>query len=548
MRFHVPENPRRVRVAAAWVLWLAAMSLSGLNAPAQISTGIGTTQQQSRTVRGRVVNALTGVGIARALVNLNTRQLLTDAQGRFEFPQVTDDRANVLATRPGFSSSADSSMPNRQQIIANLDQPILVRLYPDAVVTGFVTGSDGLPLAGLQVLLRRLNLSGQGQRWINTDFATTNSRGEYRIQTGGGRFRLNLNYMSRMRETGLAVSPVSYPESSGGGPGSYFALGPGEERHVDLRPRTGDAYPVQLKVDLPDARSGLRFTVTSSDGNTFQPGFATNSSPGEYLLTLPSGNYTVHAHADTREDSFAGSARVTVAGHAVNGVALHLAPATSLPVEIRVDQITNPISSQPVNALSGSSATVDARQLNLSLRDERDDGPDIFNPDQQLRQLPDKSYEFRLQPGRYRLQGSSFSPWYVLSATYGTSDLLTGDIVVGPGAGGQVIRLAVSNQRGRVKGHVSLPESVAGAWIYLLPQQPSLASPLPIYTAPDGSFVAWLPIGSYEVIAVDQQLEEDLADRGVFPRLGLSGKPVAVAADTEVPLEVDLGHAKVASR
>ena len=53
------------------------------------------------------------------------------------------------------------------------------------------------------------------------------------------------------------------------------------------------------------------------------------------------------------------------------------------------------------------------------------------------------------------MQGRDTGLWYIKSATYGASDLLQQELVVVPGAGGTLIRIAVSNQTGALQGVVN---------------------------------------------------------------------------------------------
>ena len=162
--------------------------------------GQGEIAATSQTLHGRVVNAISGVGIARALVTANARSLLTDSQGRFEFAQFMDTSANVTAQRPGFSAGTGLAAHGGPTRVTDLQSSIIVRLYPDAVVTGAVTGTDGLGLGQVEVLLRQLN-PGQGPHWLIAGTAMTNDRGEYRLQAPAGTFRLSVVYQARMRSS-----------------------------------------------------------------------------------------------------------------------------------------------------------------------------------------------------------------------------------------------------------------------------------------------------------------------------------------------------------
>ncbi len=76
-----------------------------------IGTGSGLTPGATTvapgTVQGQVINAATGAAVARALVRMNNRAVLTDAEGKFRFDRNTDSNANVMVTKPGFWATTE---------------------------------------------------------------------------------------------------------------------------------------------------------------------------------------------------------------------------------------------------------------------------------------------------------------------------------------------------------------------------------------------------------------------------------------------------------
>ena len=162
-----------------------------------------------------------------------------------------------------------------------------------------------------------------------------------------------------------------------------------------------------------------------------------------------------------------------------------------------------------------------------------------------------KDYEFRLEPGRYRLTAGYQGLWYVTSATSGTTDLMINDLVVGQASGATPIRIQVSNLYGTVHGKVAFSEKLSMAWVYLIPEAPSISAGMPIPVRPDGSgtgsFTMRAPVGKYIAIALSQQLLDDLRDPELRARLPASAKEVEVGtADT--PLNLDISVLKAVAR
>ena len=100
-----------------------------------------------------MVNSATGEPIPRALVQLMgplQRSDLTDSQGSFRFEGVPEGRAMFMARKPGFFSSEELSRggggPRAPMMITADVSSLVLKLTPEGIVTGIVTGDDGEPL------------------------------------------------------------------------------------------------------------------------------------------------------------------------------------------------------------------------------------------------------------------------------------------------------------------------------------------------------------------------------------------------------------------
>ena len=60
-------------------------------------------------IAGRVVNARGGGPVARALVQVGDRAVLTDSEGRFRFEQPGQSTLSLRVTKPGFSTNPEQA-------------------------------------------------------------------------------------------------------------------------------------------------------------------------------------------------------------------------------------------------------------------------------------------------------------------------------------------------------------------------------------------------------------------------------------------------------
>lgn len=504
----------------------------------------------TRTIRGRVINALDGTAIPRALVALNNRSMLTDSQGRFEFQGVTDQQAYVTLTRPGFSQTTDSSMGFERERIPNLDATLELKMYPNVTITGMVTGRDGLPLTRVPVSLRRAVFEQDGWRWLTTRSTQTDLHGEYRFRERPGRFQVSTGYVPRSVDTGEAVLPVTVPAQSGGTLGGYFEAAAGEEKRIDLRPRSGPGYTVRVRIDGTDAPRSLQLTAQTAAGDTFQVPFTGQSSPDGGQLSLPAGSYTLTARFQTREDSLEGSARVVVTGKQSEPTTIHLTPAAVFPVELAISA-----SAAEAQAGGASSATTvsanfqqpDLRIFNLRLHNLTSSqlplGQDIG-----LRQTEAHTYEFRVPPGRYRLQAMAPGGWYVESAQMGVTNLMTSEIVVSAGSAGSPIRIVSNNSLATLNLTVRMPVETGTAFAYVVPRSPTISPIMPLSVLSIGTGAVQMtsryPVGSYQVFAVDHRIEDDLRDPEILAKISTGIRTIDLTPASTTAITLDLAQEK----
>src|SRR5262250_457839 len=149
--------------------------------PAQLS-------QDARTysVRGMVVNSATGDGIRGALVQTSLggqRARLTGPDGRFEFDNVPGGQAWFNVQKPGYFAPQQITPWARQPTLTvGPDTPSMtLKLVPEGLIHGRISGDNGEPLESLQVYLLSERI--EFGRKVHSDqrVLPTNDDGEFRF-------------------------------------------------------------------------------------------------------------------------------------------------------------------------------------------------------------------------------------------------------------------------------------------------------------------------------------------------------------------------------
>lgn len=511
-------------------------------------------------VTGVVVNASTGSGIARALVQLGGRAMLTDHDGKFEFDDFTETHATLRVTKPGYYFSLEPMNDGTRMLSsAEWSSPMTLQLYPEALLTGTVTGPDGSPLRGVPVNAMRSIFDENGNRWMPVArIANTNIRGEFRIAVPAGEYKLRTYYSQRREDDGNVIMPLIFPVISSTTASNMIEVSGGEEQHFNLHPLVGPAHTVWLSVESSDPGMPM-IQVHAADGGTFQIG-AQMGAGNLYRVELPNGSYTLTATKYSPDGQQVAETNVTVAGHDVSGAVLRFETAPTVPLDIHVDSTTSD---------NGSGAALpNPYVLGLVLQNESQDfDMRMFGPTQK-----DGEFGFRVPgPGSYRLKArNNGSPWYVESATYGDRDLLRQDMVIAPGGGGLPIEVTVSNQTGTLIGTVSVHGVPGRSWIYLIATTPSLTPVVRVQSSGNnrvslggissgsgraftmglasreyqasgfaGAYMTHLAPGSYQAIAFEQRHEADFSNPETLAPYASHVRTITINAGDKATLDLD---------
>lgn len=513
------------------LLWLLGVVVV---VPAQVQNSSESSDSTNPvTISGRVVNASTGTPIARALVRLNDRAILTGYDGKFEFDQVTDASGNLQVSKPGFYASIEPGGSSgfylkTSQVTTSLE----LRLYPEAIFTGTVTAPDGDPLPNILVSARRSMFNGSGHVWVPVAQIQTDSHGRFRLPVQSGDYKLVSMYVPHMDGADKAVLPVIVPSGTSSETSGLLHIRSGEEQHFDLHPTTSRAYTVTASFDSDTERSFPRITAHSSNGSiiSLPVHFSHNEDSGTVQVELPSGTYTLNASVRSPEGVEEGETTVTVSDHDVSGVAFHLAPVPILPVELQIDEAATSDNSQP-----------NLVQFGLMLESDQVDLDNFSFPVPLIRSR-DGGMAFTVAPGSYHLRShNGGGAWYIESATYGTSDLLQQEMVVAPGAGGIPIRITVSNQAGSLQGTCKLNGVATGCWVYLIPTTPSATTVFTERGNEQGVYsYTHLPPGSYQAIAFEQMHSADYGDPAALTLFATHVRAVTINTGEKPTLDLDI--------
>jgi hypothetical protein len=514
------------------------------------SSGGGLSPQASNpnSLSGVVVNSITGQPISRALVQIGEHAALTGHDGRFEFENVTEGAGAPTVSKPGYFPK-DNGVPPQ-------NQPIVLELIPEAIVSGTITDANGQPIQDLRIQLKMLQPRIGLSHWQQIQSTTTNVEGEFRFAgLEAGKYSLATSFhVEGLPEAASSVAfvPTIYPPLQGDGSSGALTLKPGDHIEAQLDPPVEKLYAVTGIVSGPPAR-GAGFQVETGDGEMVNPPTRFNRESGTFRMMLPSGSYRLILHSAVEGAQLIGIQEISV-GHApLEGVTVNLSPQASIPVEVEF---------QAVDTGSQDTKDTDPRLVNLFLQDNDSAGPMRIFSTLQKRVIDEQVNDSgpmvirNIEPGRYELQADPPPPWYLASASCGNVDLMRDPLVIGVGIAPCTIHAVLHNDCASLKWSIAPPAvadasdhqggtgrvSVIAIPLGNLTQSAKFAGsqrPATAGSPAQGSFEHLAP-GRYLIIALQHLQELPYRDAAALERYLPRGKEVTLTANAKSEVQLDM--------
>ena len=523
------------------------------------------------TVRGRVVNKVTGEPIGHALVTTagDEYATMTNDRGEFEFamteresetnsPGVAGNGVVLRTGGPGARSSAlqakrpgflDSRWTNERMVETSTG--VTIYLVPEAMIVGrvIVPGTDGEVRIRCELYQRQIRE--REEKWEPAGTFMTWANGEFRFSgLHAGTYRLITH--EQMDQDSLAAGPgaemfgyppIYYPNTTDFSLASAITVKAGETAHANVTVERHAYYPVKIPV-VNSAMVPMQVTVYPM--GHWGPGWALGYNPMERTIAglLPDGNYTVELEAFAGTTGSTGITNFAVKGGPSEGAPVRMVENATVTVNVRPNFPT-----APINDNGGYTGPGDVRLLDtyVTLKAMADSAAG----QRDVRTRPVEGSDNRtllaenVRPGKYGVRAFSRTG-YVASIESGGVDLLKQPLVVGMGGSVPPIEVTLRDDGAEVSGTLEETEGnvVAGGgnprFVFLLPvgrggwQQP------PSTVTQNGTFTLQnVPPGDYVALAYAGGPQDlGFGDEESVKRLESQGQAVHVEAGEKVSVKV----------
>lgn len=518
------------------------------------------------TLRGTVVNSVTGEAIPGALVQLyseSQRSLLTGSDGKFLFERVPAGQVNVTVQKPGFfaSNSLPSAIPKLSPIVTvGPDAPSAVlKLVPEGLIYGRISGDNGEPLEDFPVRLlseRVVNGKKTQREWRE---AITGEDGEFRFaDLAPDAYFLFAGPSPQQEPISAKLSPqgypaVFYPGVPGLSSASAIEITPGKRVEVRLALASQPFYRVSGTVSGYPSGQIINLQVFNAAGQPIGMNSAFEPDKGTFQTQfIPAGPCTITARAQDpkSQQTFSVSRSLNVNAD-LSGVHLTLLPGITIPVNVRVEA-THPDESESTGRVVGFSrlartgAAADEQQqevvpAQITLLSRGDTAPQmqygsslVGSPDRRSLALQN------VEAGTYTVQISPSGTYYVQSANSGSVDLLRNDLTIAPSGSVQPIDIVLRDDFALLSGAVRADGRNATGVILLLPE--TSATELRFQpTNPDGSFnIGYLAPGNYKILAIDSTDNFEYTKPDVLQKYLFHARDITLAPNQSAKIDLDV--------
>jgi hypothetical protein len=513
--------PREIISAAGVALLLSIVSVFTAPSSAQVRFGsdpLTPANVGKYALTGSVVNSVTGEPVAHALVQMFSgaqRSMLTDAEGRFRFEDLPASPVMLAARKPGFFSPEEVRSPSYKRQIVNIGrdtQAVVLKLIPEALITGQVSGAEGEPLEGAQVKVKGASVTDGRKQWQDRGSATTDEDGGFRIanlppgsycmevDASGGRRAV----IVPGRDCPQGYRPTYFPGVPDLASATPVQLQAGEKRDLEIMLHPEPVFRITGWVTGLVPEQGVVLRLIDQAGESVPASFNFERLTGAFELNdIPSGSYTIFVDAPDNQ-GHAQIARVPLTvGGTLSGIRLALQPVSSIPILVHRDFASgrSTIDRSPAFQ-SVKGGVMVPNYVTVRLKAVGQPAGEIYSSLNRDPQNPILLLE-SVPPGRYSVEVRPLGSSYVQSAVCGSTDLLREDLVVTAGSQPPPIEIELRNDLGAIVGTVYAAGENSQATVIAIPKRAITAARMQP-ASPRGEFqLQGLAPGEYDVFAFD---------------------------------------------
>lgn len=508
-------------------------------------------QQQLRSayvLTGTVVSSATGAGVPYALVQVDQSAKMADQSGNFRFEGLVSNRVTVQAHKPGFFQENEIGDVHAPTIVSmsSTSTNVVVRLIPEAVISGHVENPEGEPLDGLPVRLRSLQVVNGRQAWQQQGNRPTDEDGNFHIANlRPGTYFVEVGPNTRARpltqQDKFEVIPaLYYPGVRELSAATPLRLLPGQRANLEFTTRRVPAYRVSGAVTGITGNNG-GLNLLDQDGESTNVGIRLDPRTGRFdAFPVPAGAYRLRFNGrDADATELYADVPINVNGD-LPELRIPVERTMTIPVEYQAE-FRKSENAQTVGIVGEDSRNRRMRSAQLRLVSRKPPYQQFWASSQTAGGVE----AFRgLGAGTYDVEVEPIGMGYVSSVTCGGKDLLREPLVLAEGSDPQAIQVTARDDGASLTGSVQIGNGDV-AQVLMIDEDQSGVSPRPLFVNGSGSFhVQGLAPGRYDILAFDRLDGIEYRNREVLAEYLSHAAHVTLSADEQAKVTLDVIRTK----
>lgn len=528
-----------------------------------------TEARRTYAARGIVVNSATGEAISGALVQLyGARQhaVLTGPDGKFQFDGLPNSGFQLSAQKPGYFSPEQIRRYGAplKSVNTDEDRPVTLKLIPEGIVYGRITGDNGEPVGYMpvQILWERVE-NGKRTR-ENPRSIRTDEQGEFRqaeLQPGKyfvfvGPSSWPASFPARLSQGGARGYPgVFYPGVPDLSSATVIEITPGKHAEINLSLSSQPFYRISGTVSGYGPEQSVSFEMFSASGQPIGAGIELDEARGTFRSSwVPAGVCTVIAGSQdpkTNQPRFA-TQRLNITSD-VGGVHLALLPSALIPLNIRVEATR---SDTPTDGRNMSTFFGGFNQIHQQSSPARV----VLTPQEHVFAYRQQQYSEsfadndptpairNIPAGVYSVEVAPNGPYYVQSVRSGSADLFEQSLTVTPGGSNQPIEIVLRDDFATLDGSLTSDAESASATIIMFSSNSSAESPqqrrniVGVFTNKAPFHIPQVAPGEYKILAVDNPDELEYGNPEIVRKYLSKARDVSLVPNQIAKVELEVVH------
>ena len=523
-----------------------------------------------------MVNAVTGQPVPRALVQIISAPLtamLSGSEGEFSFNNVPPGQLAILVTKPGFISpgynTLNGSLVQHTVHVGPDMGKVVLKLMPEAVIYGQVTGTDGEPVEGVTIEVLGSHRSYK-QRSLTTFYRTnyggvlpmmqTDDEGNYRIASlPPGTYYLAVKSGNVSRRIRAAQARTVLPFSAEGRDYPALVFYPGVtdfDAAIPIQVSGGQRFAADFSLKKVPTFKISGIFRGASEWKQLNPPMIINQSDdplftadefdpetGSFLFkAVPAGTYSVRLGGMNQSGQYSASyLKLTVTGP-LTGLKFVLGRSLDIPVIVH-KEFSRPLMTShcTFSGPDGQKHESDCSDYPavaielLAADSHRNMGQSGFEPHAD----PDDIKLRGVMPGKYWVRARGQFGGYVQSLQSGSVDLLRDPLVVPDEGGITPIEVTLGDDLSRIKLRVRADSQAKSGWAVLVPDAAG-RDPVVVDVNASADREYAVPPGKYRVFAFESMDGIDPSDPESLELYADKATPITVSGNSNTIISLDV--------